>query len=538
MILSGGLLLFVAAVIFLTHYYVEPVLRKRLHTLIVDGSDSLYSYTLGGIDVNFFGGNVSVNQLRITVDSNRFYRLQKTVERPSLVMQLNIHSAHIRGLGILPLIFSKKIIINEISSRNADIKLYRYLTPRDTVESTGEMPPLWKAIRPQLNGVTVKKINLTGIKLLYKNEEGNEAKLQFDRCDATFDDIRIDSTALLDTSRISYVKNFSFRLNDLKFRTTDSSYKLKAEWITYNSADRLLQVEDFKLQPTIKDPDERADSMRKSWYTVTFDKVSFSGLRLDRYLRQNRAEADSVILQNPTLAVYQDKQGQRSYDSKIGKYPHQLLLKANAVIDIKKIIARNLQIAVTEKHATTRQEGTINLTGINLAVENIVNDPARIRQNPVATAEATGKIIGSPIQARFRFFLDSTEGRFEVRGRIGAVAAAQINPIATRLANIEVPSVQIQYVDFWVQGEDYQATADVQMAYQDLMLIFRKHDAETGAITTRKFLTKLLNRYAIHTSNNGQLKATGVRTARLTTQSFFGIIWKSVFAGMQQIMLK
>jgi hypothetical protein len=95
--------------------------------------------------------------------------------------------------------------------------------------------PLWKAIRPRLKDVVVNKIRLDGIKLLYKNEEGDEGKLQFDRCDALFENIRIDSTAVLDTSRIGYVKNFSFKLNDLKFRTTDSTYKLKAEWITYNS---------------------------------------------------------------------------------------------------------------------------------------------------------------------------------------------------------------------------------------------------------------------------------------------------------------
>ncbi|MDQ3278318.1 MAG: hypothetical protein M3Q06_08320, partial [Bacteroidota bacterium] len=333
------------------------------------------------------------------------------------------------------------------------------------------------------------------------------------------------------------VENLSFRLNDLKFRTTDSTYKLKAEWITYNSAQRLLQVEDFKLQPTIKNED-RIDSLLKSWYTVTFDRVSFMGLRLDKYLRQNRAVADSVVFQNPSLAVYQDKQGLKSYDSKIGKYPHQLLMKARSVIDIKKFVARNMQIAVTEKHATTRELGTIELSDINLSVANIVNDPVQVRNNPVSTAEATGKILGSPIQASFRFYLDSADGRFDVRGKIGGVTAAQINPVSTRLANIEVPTVQISSIDFFIRGEDYEATSDVQMLYSNLSIIFRKRDEETGANTTRKFLTKILNRYAIEPSNRGERRAQNVRVSRLTTQAFFGIIWKALFEGMQRIMLK
>ncbi|HET7896535.1 MAG TPA: hypothetical protein VFL47_02665, partial [Flavisolibacter sp.] len=440
-ILLGGLLLFLSLVVFLANNYVEPVLRKRLQTLIVDGSDSLYTYRIGSLHVNLFGGDIGVHNMQIAVDSNRFYRLKQSGELPSLVMQLKVNSAHIKGLGIFSLLFNKKIVIGEISSAQADIVLSRYPKQKDTVDVPQQKLPLWKAIRPAIKDVVVHQIKLDGIKLLYKNSEGREGKLQFDRCDALFEDIRIDSVAQADTNRIEYVRNFSFRLNDLKFRTSDSTYKLKAEWITYNSAKNLLEIDDFKLQPTLKN-DERQDSMRKSWYTFTFDKVSFTGLRLDRYLRFNHAEADSVVFQHPELSVYQDKKGLKSYESKIGQYPHQLLMKAGAIIAIKKFVARNMQIAVTEKDETTREEGTLNLTDVNLSVDNVVNDPLLVKRNPVSTAEAQGKIIGSPIKASFRFYLDSVaNGRFDVKGQIGPVTAAQINPVSTRLANIEVPSV-------------------------------------------------------------------------------------------------
>jgi hypothetical protein len=534
---SGVLVLFVMLMIFLANFYVEPVLRKRLHTLVVDGSDSLYTYTLGGLNVNFWGGHVGVNNLQVQPDSNRYRQLKADGKLPALVMQLDVARADIKGIAILSLLFGRKIVIDEISSQNANVKLSRYVKNREEVAASEEKLPLWKAIQPAIKDVRVERIKLDGIKFLYKNEDGEEGKLQFDRCDALFENIRIDSAVVDDTSRMGYVEHISFRLNDLKYRTTDSTYKMKAEWITYNSAQRLLQVEDFKLQPTIKNED-RNDSMRKSWYTVTFDKVSFMGLRIDKYLQQNRAVADSVIFQRPTLAVYQDKLGQKSYDSKIGRYPHQLLMKARSVIAIKKFVASDMQIDITEKHEETRQVGTLQLTDINLTVLNIVNDPALIKQNPVSTAEASGKIIGSPIQTSFRFYLDSAEGRFDVKGRIGTVTAAQLNPVSTRLANIEVPSVQIAQVDFFVRGEDYEVTSDVQMLYSNLALVFRKRDEETGANKTRKFWTKILNRYAINTANAGERKAEGVRVARLTTQSFFGMIWKAVFEGMQRIMLK
>ncbi|HEY0041929.1 MAG TPA: hypothetical protein VGB71_14760 [Flavisolibacter sp.] len=530
------------ALMLLANFYVEPVLRKRLHTLIVDGSDSLYTYKLGSLNTNLFGGNIKISNLEINVDSNRYRLLEAKKALPAIVMQVNVGRASIKGIGIFSLLFSKKIKIEEILSEDADVRLLRNLKKKDTtMTATENTLPLWKTIQPSIKDIKVDKVKLKGIKLLYRNTEDiDAAKLQFDRCDAEFDNIHIDSTANADTSRIGYVENFSLRFHDLKFRSPDSTYKLKAEWITYNSTTRLLQIDSFKLQPTLE-KEERVDSFRKSWYTVTFTKVNFVGLRLDRYLRFNRAEADSVVFEQPKLEIYQDRAGLKSYKSKIGQYPHQQLLNANAMIDIKKFIARNMEIDVVEKHEETRQEGRIELRDLNISVQNIVNDPQLIRGRPVMTASANGKIIGSPIQADFRFYLDSTEGQFDVKGILSNVTAKQINPISLTLANIEVPSANIATLNFFVRGEDYGAEADIRMQYSNLSITFLKRDKETGDISTRGFLTNLLNKYAIYTSNpasGAERTAQNIKTARLTTQSFFGVIWQSVFAGMQSIILK
>ncbi|RYZ60019.1 MAG: hypothetical protein EOO14_07735 [Chitinophagaceae bacterium] len=127
LLISGGLVLFVAFAIFLANFYVEPVLRKRLHTLIVDGSDSLYSYTLGGLHVNFWGGHVGVTGLRVQLDSSRYRQLKASNKLPAMVLQLNLNRADIKGIGIFSLLFGKKIVINEISSKDANLVLHRYV---------------------------------------------------------------------------------------------------------------------------------------------------------------------------------------------------------------------------------------------------------------------------------------------------------------------------------------------------------------------------------------------------------------------------
>src|SRR6476619_4282993 len=91
LIIAGSILLtlFIVLLIFVNRF-IEPILKDRIHTLIIQGSDSLYTYTLGKLNANFYGGNVEVKNLQISVDSNRYEYLRKRNALPSLTMQLTL----------------------------------------------------------------------------------------------------------------------------------------------------------------------------------------------------------------------------------------------------------------------------------------------------------------------------------------------------------------------------------------------------------------------------------------------------------------
>ena len=248
LIIASGIAILIIALVIFINSYVEPLLRDRLRTLIIAGSDSLYTYSLGSLNANFYGGNVEVENLHITVDSNRYDYLHKRHALPSLTMQLSLKKGHVKGINLFDLLFRKKISINEIMSNQADINLSRHLSPADSIEND----PLWKSMQPDIKAISVDRISLNGVKLLYKNADTSESvKLQFDRCDAAFENVLIDSSASMDTSRMGFSKDVSFRFHDLKFRTADSSYKMKAEWINYSSTNNLLEIDSFKLHSVV-----------------------------------------------------------------------------------------------------------------------------------------------------------------------------------------------------------------------------------------------------------------------------------------------
>lgn len=543
LIIAGSVLvsLFILLLFFVDRI-IEPVLKDRLHTLIIQGSDSLYTYTLGKLKANFYGGNVEVENLHIDVDSTRYEYLRKRNALPSLTMQLSLERGYVKGVGIFDLLFGRKIRIEEIMSKQADIKLTRHISLKDLDE---EKLPVWKAIQPKISSIYVGKIKLEGIKLLYKNVDTSESvKLQFDRCDALFKDILIDSAASMDSNRVGFTKEIAMKFNDLKFRTADSTYKMKAKWITYSSKERTLEVDSFKLQPTLDKEDfYSAASRQTSLYYIEFAKVRFVNTRLDHFIHYNVIDADSVLFEKPDVKIYDDKSLPPDFESKIGRYPHERLLNAGATIIVKNLSFKDASLELTEKDGKTNQEGVIAINHLTLSANNITNDPAWIKRNPICSADFSGTIFNSsPVSLSLRMYLDSTNGRFDATGSVKNVSAAQLNQVSVPLANVQINSCDIHYLQFGVQGEDYSANANVRMRYNNLSLTLRKTDEETGQVTTKKFLTNILNRFVIWPDNPGpggiERTTENKRVARLTTQSFFGFLWKTIFAGMQDVMMK
>jgi hypothetical protein len=372
------LLLIFIFLLFFANRFVEPVLRDRLHTLIVQGSDSLYYYKLERLNANFFGGNVEVENLHIRVDSNRYFKMLQEDALPSLTMQLDLQKGRIEGLGVFSLIFGKQIKISEILSKEADLKLSRHVHKDTTKESN--VVPLWKAIQPNIKSISIDKINLDGVKLLYRNADTSESvKLQFDRCEAVFKNIRIDSVATADTSRIGFAKELAMHFYDLKFRTPDSAYKMKAESISYSSVNKTLQVKDFKLQPTLEENFFKYATEQKNSYFVELKEVRFTNLLLDQYIHNNRIIADSVFISKPEISIGNDKTLPPSIESKIGKYPHQQLLKAEPDVIIKGMKLVNAKIAYTEKSEKTSKEARLIISNMDALFSNITNDPGSIK---------------------------------------------------------------------------------------------------------------------------------------------------------------
>ncbi|RYY60756.1 MAG: hypothetical protein EOO12_14980, partial [Chitinophagaceae bacterium] len=499
--LLGGLSAFVLLLLAFAvaaERYVEPILRKRIGVLIVQGSDSLYTWRLDRLEASLFGGHVEIDGLYVAVDSNRYRQLLAEKRLPPLTLQVDMPHAHLRGVDVFNLLLARNVSIGELLTQDARIEVWR--NGREE-RKNWDRPPLWKMIRPNINTIVLKRLQLDGVRFAYRHaDDTGDVQLKFDTCTALIRDIRIDSAAAADPERIGFCRYVRLHFYDLKYRSADSATKLKARTIDYNSEERLLSITDFKLQPTRKDKEsfyEGADKQREMT-VIEFARLDLTQFRVEEFVRNNAIVADSLLIDTPSIHIYTDKTLPPTLEGKMGRYPQQLLVNASTDVRIKGMALRGASVSYTERSEKSGEEGTLSLGRLNIVAANLTNVPADILRDSTCRVRASGHILGgSPLDVGFTFFLAAPEGRFAVEGNIRNVRAPQLNGLAEPLAGIRLQSLDLQELRFRLEGNEYTARGEVGMRYRNLYLILQKEDKETGLLKTKKLLTKLLNKYTL-----------------------------------------
>ena len=524
--------------------WLEPVIHNRLKTLIVAGSDSLYNFQLGNINVNFWGGSVELTDLHIKVDSQQYAQKEKAGTLPAMTSEINLEKGLISNVRLLQIVLKKKISIGTILSKSADITLSRHYRKTKEKLATNNKP-LWKLLEPDIKSLEIDQILLNDINLNYFNADSAKAfHFKFEHCSATIDDTKIDSTAAADTSRMLFTKDIAIFFNDINLQTPDAFYQIEAKQLRYSSQKQSLAADDFKLNPVLSQQEfYKKAGYDKDRFALDFQKVEFINFQLPLWINRNIISIDTIGLTKPKIHVYKDRTAPADMRSKYGKYPHQLLSKAPFTIHTKQVKVEDGLITYTEKNKKTELEGKLIFQNLEGHISNLTNDDEWIKGNPKCIADIHGVFMNhSPVRSVFTFYLDKTEnGIFEVNADMEKVNAPELNPITLPLAQATVKSFDIKELHYHINGSERIGTGNLSMLYNNLEVELRKVDEDNGEIKKKGLVSFLINKLVVYPDNptkDKERKAVNIRTERIANKSFFNLVWKTLFAAVKDITIR
>jgi len=513
----------------------EPLIKAKLQQLVKEGSDSLYVLDMDKIEVDVVNSTIKVHNARLSIDSARLNTLLAFGTAPVDVYKMSFTDLNIDGLNISDLLDKKNIDLNTLSIKDPVVEIYHPVNKRDTIIK--DTATLYSRIQKTLGHFSLKDLSISNMNFIYHNlQQEQEKQTTFKNISMRFNDIEIDAATQYDTTRFLYAKHAAIYIPGYTYRTPDSLYFIKADSLTVHASEKKIDIQGLSLVPRYnKQQFSKQLKFYKDRYDIKFESASFHDVDWYRLFLGEGFIARNATFNTGSMEVYANKNVPPSPKSKIGNYPHQLLMRLDFPVAIDTVFIKNFNFTYRELSLKTQKLGAVEWTHVDGKINNVTNIPEKIAANKIVTVAATSKLYNSGnFNVVFNFDLTKVkDGDFTVDINLGPMDGVVLNNASKTLGLFEVNSITIKKLKAHIVANSYNARSSVLFVYEDLKITALKKDDDLKKLKKRKFISFFANTFILNKSNKvDEAQPEYVTYKRDPQRSFFSLIWKSLLTGI------
>ncbi len=317
--------------------------------------------------------------------------------------------------------------------------------------------------------------------------------------------------------------------------TKDKLYKIDIDNIQLDNKKGNGRIGNISVKHILStDEMVRQNIHQKDIFDLEFTKIEMQGIDFKELISNNKLEVNMMTLQ-PVLKIYNDRTLPPDTSSKVGKYPQQLIQDVETPLYIKKINIKNGLIAYTERSKLSALPGTVSFTNVNAAIDNVTNISERIQSNATCKLTIQALFQGTAkLSTEWKLPLAKTNAEFSIRGAVGSFHAAALNNLIEPLALVSIKKGEVNGVTFNITGDDHNAKGNSVVLYSDLKMELLKK-TNTDEIKTRNVVSFIANMFVKNDNpQKGTTRKGPIDQHRDIQRSFFNLLWKSIFNGINK----
>ncbi|MEO8116762.1 MAG: hypothetical protein ABI653_03880 [Bacteroidota bacterium] len=520
----------------------NPLIKDKLQELVSNGSDGLYQLTYDSLKSDVYGGTVILKNVHVFPDSSRLLHLDSLHMKPEDIFDFSLTTLAIDGLDISDFLSNKKIDLKIIYLNNPTLDIYHEKNDSlKTKKDTASVQTVYQRISTLLNRFSVQKLAIKNMEVIHHNyiSDDKESTTRFDKVNMQFEDLLIDSLTQYDSTRFMYAKNAAITLGKFKLPTPDSLYVISMDSIYINAANKTVDIDTLAFTPRDgKDAFVSKMPYLKERYTASFEHISLHDIDWWAFVSNEGFSAKNMILQNGKLGIYADRNLPPFPKSKVGNYPHQMLMKISLPVSLDSIIISNLDMSYEENNPDSKLPGKIFFNNINGYISNINTNPTTAA-SPIMKIKASSDLMDAgKINAEFLFDMNKTNsGAFSVSGELGAMDAKKLDPVTEPLGLFKIDDGKVKSLSFDFNGNDKSCSGQFKFLYDDLHIQILKKGNDNGVQEKKGLLSFIANTFVIKKSNpgnDGDVRTVMASSVRDIHKSFFNLIWKTLLDGFKQ----
>lgn len=535
-----GIFIVLAGITWFLNVKSRPILTDRIKTLLYKSTDSLYTISFTTVSTNVVTGNATLQNVKITPDTNRFKQLIALKRAPNNLYTVSLKKLVVKHFHPLTLYREKKLQIEEVIFDKPEVTMVNQQFAFNEGRAPRPIKSPYDIISKNLKEFSIKSIRFKDVSFKYINKNvPNAIPFDIDDLNITLTDLLVDSTSADDPKRFYLLKDIVINLNDYVFRTPDKMYDIKLDKLDFRATTGKLRIKSFALAPL---HDEMKFGKVAGYARERFDigmrDIMLNGIDLPLYISKQELWAKEMAISNGYISVFnQNGIKSKPQESKIGKFPHQLLQLLKAPILVQKIQLKDININYAVYNSASNQRGRISFENTSGIIKNATNLDKIKAINPIMEVNLNTYLFGQgKLDVNFKFNLKAKDGEFAYSGVLHNFNARVLNQITKPLGLVRINRGNVDKLKFDFKANDLGAKGTVAFSYYDLSVALMKNDPTKDHLVTRGFLSFLANALIIKSENpgaDGKLTPVDVNYSRPANTSFFNLIWRSLFTGIK-----
>ena len=535
-----GLLIIIAAVGWYFSKNWKPLLETKLKEVVHNSTNGLYSLKYDDLDLNVALGNVTLKTAELIPDSNVYKKMVAAKIAPNARFHIQLEALKVKRFNIWDVIKNRKLFIKSISFDSPSIHMMSERHAFNDTLQKKETKTLYDNIKDIFSSVNVRDIKIDNVKFKFsKIEEGKSSDLLLDSIGINVHDVLLDETSIKDTTRIFYTKMVEVNVPGFEYDLSNGFYKAKFKHLTINTQDQNVLLTKVEYVPKMS----KAEYFKARNQNITMAVMKFDTLRLEkldfkRMIEYQQTIAQSVQIKNGSVSLFNDKRYPKKSSSKVGKSPHQLLMKTKQLIHIDSVFVDNIDLLYGEYSAKFNKEGTLTFNRANGIITNLTNDSVFLQNHRFMKADLQAHIMDAGLlKIHFGFDMLSKNGEHTYKGSLGRMNATAFNKILQPLLNVKISSGNIRGVNFDMQGNDTRNWGIFKFDYDHLKVNLESVLGKDASKTKKGLLSFVVNNILINDSNpdaNEKYTVGKVNYRRVPEHSFFKTLWQSLLEGIKQ----
>src|ERR1700752_107762 len=499
--IAVGLLIALAVVVVVVYLIslrasplIDGLLRNWAAGEVASQSDSVYALHVGRLHFNWPRRRVTLDSAVVVTDSVR--NAQRSW--PKTTLQGTLRGCIISGINLPRLVFGRGLEASHIgcaevhwesdappdSASVARFQEARTRAPRPrpaavapprTIEAPhGTFMTIQRELHlpSQVPTIRIGRIVFPNgaIGIVAGKPSGDRKRFELARARLLVTGVVVDPAVPQNRMRPLFAEGVMLRADSTEFHP-DTAQMVRVGALEIDLTDSTITVQDFEQGPRISDDDfQRLSPYRRKRIRVKAARLGIRGMDQGGYSRGGALVARAIELDSLRFEILSDKRKpRRAGPRRARRTPQSWFSALENRVAVGSIRATNATLIYEEFKTGHDRPGRLTIDDVNLLTLHVRHEPGRRSAADTVSLEIRGKLMSEgDLRLAITTPLDAERMTMWVRGSLGSMDAAALNPLLEHVSPARVKNGRIDGVVFEYTVRNDVARGVVVPRYTDL----------------------------------------------------------------------